>query len=150
MACRKRSASCAADVVDLVAEQRLPNDGTISGSPLIAAYTGSKHAVVGITKAAAVEHAKDCININAVCPGIVNTSMTLECKSGLESAPCARSVPSLAFALGREQMSRTPRWPHTSRTRRLTADQALLQTSALGSSRSDLCRELEGKTDPPD
>ena len=49
------------------------------GGPLIAAYDGSKHAVIGITKSAACEHAKDRININAVAPGIVQTSMTLEC-----------------------------------------------------------------------
>lgn len=50
---------------------------------MIAAYDGSKHAVIGITKSAACEHAKDRINVNAICPGIVATSMTLECESRL-------------------------------------------------------------------
>lgn len=49
-----------------------------SGGPLIAAYDASKHAVIGLTKSAACEHAKDRININAIAPGIVATSMTLE------------------------------------------------------------------------
>lgn len=58
----------------------LIHDFLPSGGPMIAAYDGSKHAVIGLTKSAACEHAKDRINVNAVCPGIVNTSMTLECE----------------------------------------------------------------------
>lgn len=60
---------------------------------MIAAYDGSKHAVIGITKSAACEHAKDRINVNAICPGIVNTSMTLECKATMDDMPI--SVPEL-------------------------------------------------------
>lgn len=38
-------------------------------------YCASKHAVMGLTKVMAVELAKDQINVNAVCPGIVETDM---------------------------------------------------------------------------
>ncbi len=38
-------------------------------------YCASKHAVLGITKVAAIELADDNINVNAVCPGIVETDM---------------------------------------------------------------------------
>lgn len=38
-------------------------------------YVASKHAVLGLTKVAAIELAKDQINVNAVCPGIVETNM---------------------------------------------------------------------------
>lgn len=38
-------------------------------------YVTSKHAVEGITKAAAVDHARERIRINAVCPGLVETAM---------------------------------------------------------------------------
>lgn len=38
-------------------------------------YCASKHAVIGFTKVMAVELAKDQINVNAVCPGIVETDM---------------------------------------------------------------------------
>lgn len=40
-----------------------------------AAYNASKHAVVGMTRCAALEHAKDGVNINAICPGFVETDM---------------------------------------------------------------------------
>lgn len=39
-------------------------------------YTASKHAVVGLTKAAALEYAEAGIRINALCPGYVTTPMT--------------------------------------------------------------------------
>ncbi len=37
------------------------------------AYTASKHALIGLTRATAVEYAKHNIRINAVCPGIIKT-----------------------------------------------------------------------------
>ncbi len=37
------------------------------------AYTASKHALIGLTRATAVEYAKHNIRINAICPGIIKT-----------------------------------------------------------------------------
>jgi NAD(P)-dependent dehydrogenase (short-subunit alcohol dehydrogenase family) len=39
------------------------------------AYYASTHGIIGLTKAAAVEYAKDGIRINAVCPGTIRTQM---------------------------------------------------------------------------
>ena len=43
--------------------------------PNILLYTASKHAVVGLTKAAALQYAKAGIRINAVAPGSIQTDM---------------------------------------------------------------------------
>ncbi len=39
------------------------------------AYTASKHAVVGLTRGAAVDHAADGIRVNAVAPGFIRTPL---------------------------------------------------------------------------
>jgi NAD(P)-dependent dehydrogenase (short-subunit alcohol dehydrogenase family) len=48
------------------------------GSPRIAAYTASKHGVLGLVRTAAAEVAKSGVTVNAVCPGYVDTPMTDE------------------------------------------------------------------------
>ena len=48
------------------------------GAPKAAAYTASKHAVVGLTRSAALEYAKRGIRINAVCPAYTDTNMVRE------------------------------------------------------------------------
>ena len=45
------------------------------GFPALPAYVASKHGIVGLTRAAALEHAKDGVRVNAICPGVVETAM---------------------------------------------------------------------------
>lgn len=49
-------------------------DGLI-GTPGLGGYTASKSGLIGLTKCAALEYAKDKIQINAVAPGVVRTPM---------------------------------------------------------------------------
>lgn len=48
------------------------------GNPRHSIYNASKHAVVGMTKSAALEYAAHGIRINAVCPGAVDTNLVSE------------------------------------------------------------------------
>jgi NAD(P)-dependent dehydrogenase (short-subunit alcohol dehydrogenase family) len=50
----------------------------LSGAPSMGLYSASKHAAVGLVKAAAIDHAADRIRVNAICPGEVDTPMLRE------------------------------------------------------------------------
>jgi len=45
------------------------------GSPDIAVYSASKHAVIGLTKSAALECSGTAVRVNCVCPGLIDSRM---------------------------------------------------------------------------
>jgi 3-hydroxybutyrate dehydrogenase len=61
------------------------------GYPYVAAYCAAKHALVGLTRALALETAKSGVTVNAVCPGYTDTELV------------ARAVDNIAAKTGRSR-----------------------------------------------
>jgi meso-butanediol dehydrogenase/(S,S)-butanediol dehydrogenase/diacetyl reductase len=83
------------------------NAGSVAGLrgvPDRAAYVTTKFAVVGLTKAMAIDHVKDGIRVNAVCPG---TTMTPWIDERLKEAPDPEAA--MATLVARQPMGRLGR-----------------------------------------
>lgn len=48
----------------------------VAGVPMSTAYTATKHAILGLTRTASEDYAKDGLRINAICPGYTETPLT--------------------------------------------------------------------------
>ncbi|MEV0440022.1 glucose 1-dehydrogenase [Streptomyces spectabilis] len=48
----------------------------LTGMAYIGAYSATKHAIVGLTRVAAIELASRGIRVNAICPGAIDTAMS--------------------------------------------------------------------------
>lgn len=65
----------------------------LGGAPKLAAYVAAKHAVVGLTRTAAVEYARQGIRINAVCPFYSATPMVTDSEVGEKEQFLAQGSP---------------------------------------------------------
>lgn len=73
------------------------------GFASIAAYTASKHGIVGLTKTAALEYAQQGIRVNAVCPGVIDTEMVQRFTGGQSEAEAALLATEPVGRLGRPE-----------------------------------------------
>jgi 3-hydroxybutyrate dehydrogenase len=63
----------------------------LTGYPYVSAYVAAKHALIGLTRALALETAKSGVTVNAVCPGFTDTELV------------ARSAATIAAKTGRSR-----------------------------------------------
>jgi NAD(P)-dependent dehydrogenase (short-subunit alcohol dehydrogenase family) len=82
------------------------------GSPMIAVYSASKHAVIGLTKSAAWECSGTGVRVNCVCPGMIESRMLstiLQGRSGGNAPPPVEKIvdriPARRLGLAREVAS---------------------------------------------
>jgi NAD(P)-dependent dehydrogenase (short-subunit alcohol dehydrogenase family) len=65
------------------------------------AYTVSKHAVAGITRAMALDHAREGIRVNAICPGRVETPFVAQRIAESSDPAAARAEMTATQPMGR-------------------------------------------------
>ena len=80
-------------------------------APQVAAYVTSKHAVLGLTRAASLEYAREGVRVNAVLPGVVDTVMPKEMFAGAPGAIDAIAATSPMGRLARaEEVAEAAAW----------------------------------------
>jgi NAD(P)-dependent dehydrogenase (short-subunit alcohol dehydrogenase family) len=75
------------------------------------AYTASKHAVIGLTKSAALQYVRQNIRVNALCPGVTHTAMV---EGVMATSPAVRQALENHSPMGRlakpEEMAEAAIW----------------------------------------
>jgi NAD(P)-dependent dehydrogenase (short-subunit alcohol dehydrogenase family) len=71
--------------------------GGLLGFPPVLVYVASKHAIIGLTQAVALEYAMQQVRVNAVAPGAIDTRMFRD----VAAAPEVRQMLESAHPMGR-------------------------------------------------
>jgi 3-hydroxybutyrate dehydrogenase len=85
----------------------IASNAGLRGYAYTSAYCASKHALVGLTRALAVEFARTGVTVNAVCPGFVDTAMSERAAGNIERATGRDGREALA-ALSPQKRMMTP------------------------------------------
>ena len=91
-------AACQAVLPDMLARKagrivNIASTAGLKGYAYTAAYSAAKHAVIGATRALALEFARSGVTINAICPGFTDTDLV------------ARAAQTIAARTGRSDVS---------------------------------------------
>jgi NAD(P)-dependent dehydrogenase (short-subunit alcohol dehydrogenase family) len=81
---------CQAAIADLLAAEAgrivtIASMAGLHGFAYAAPYIAAKHGAVGLTRALAAEYAKTSLTVNAVCPGFVDSDMTVESVANIQA-----------------------------------------------------------------
>lgn len=71
------------------------------GNPMVSAYIASKHAVIGLTKSAAIAYGPEQIRVNAVCPSPIETRMMRSLEEGFGAPGEVKAQMESLIPLGR-------------------------------------------------
>ncbi len=74
---------------------------SLTADPFLTSYTATKHGVLGLTRALAVDYAKDGIRVNCVLPGDMETPMILEYFAASDDPDATRAEMEGAYPIGR-------------------------------------------------
>jgi NAD(P)-dependent dehydrogenase (short-subunit alcohol dehydrogenase family) len=78
----------------------------LTGDRYVSAYTASKHAVIGFTRAVAAEAAGKGVTVNAVCPAYLDTEMTDATLAGITGATGRSRAEALEAIVARSPQKR--------------------------------------------
>jgi NAD(P)-dependent dehydrogenase (short-subunit alcohol dehydrogenase family) len=84
----------------------IASTAAVSADRYIAAYAASKHALLGLTRAAAAETAASGVTVNAVCPGFLRTEMTAQSAARVAAATGRSNDDALAAIAARNPQKR--------------------------------------------
>lgn len=76
------------------------------GCSCVAIYCAAKSAVIGLTRCDAIDHAEYGIRVNAVCPGVIGTPMTIRSTSDTDNAEVKDPFPHLRKEIDASPMKR--------------------------------------------
>ena len=81
---------CQAALADLLAADSgrivtIASMAGLHGFAYASPYIAAKHGAVGLTRALAAEYAKTALRVNAVCPGFVDSEMTLDSVANIQA-----------------------------------------------------------------